>query len=307
MVMTAGNQTPSTRALAEDAAETPGVPRKCAILGISLAVVFLVAVLDYFTGVQIRVFPLYYLPIAFGTYYLSSKAGFFLGVSSTIGWLASNWLFSEDYFDSRVWIINTATMMISFLTISFLIARLKRGFDRERSLSRADQLTGLPNSRAFYEHAELLIAGARRSGRPFVIAYFDLDNFKIVNDERGHQTGDLVLKEVGRILREGLRASDVVARIGGDEFVAILPDTGAQDASVSLERIRTKLVEEMGARRWPVTVSIGAATFALAPATLDEALRFADDVMYEAKDSGKNRVHVRTVAALGCKTISKCM
>ena len=287
----------TAHAFFDDAKRMMGMGRKCLVVGASIVVVILVAVLDHFSGVQIRIFPLYYLPIAFGTYVVSQRAGLFLGVLSAICWLLSNRFYGEDALGPGIWVFNTGTMILSFATVAFLIGRLKRAFDAERDLSRRDQLTNLPNGRAFREHAELLLAGARRSGQPFAIAYFDLDKFKAVNDERGHHEGDLVLKEVGRILQDNLRSSDVVARIGGDEFIAMLPFTGAPDARMVLERTRTKLGEEMAGRDWPVTMSIGAVSFREAPATLEEAVRIADDLMYEVKRSGKNRVHVKTIDA----------
>jgi diguanylate cyclase (GGDEF)-like protein len=285
--------------LIEDAARARTWLWKGAILGISIGGIFLVATLDHLTGVHVRIFPIYYLPIAVGAYYLSWKMGLFLAVLSAIGWLVSNWLADPNTFPLSTWIVNLSSMLMSFVTISLLIGKLREGFDRERDLSRQDPLTALPNSRAFHEYAELLFAGARRSGHPFTIAYVDLDNFKTVNDERGHREGDLVLKDTARTLQRFLRSSDVVARIGGDEFVAFLSDTDAQDARTLLERVSTTFTEEMTSKGWPVTASIGAVSFSLAPATLEEAIHAADGVMYEAKESGKNRVHLKTGGANG--------
>jgi diguanylate cyclase (GGDEF)-like protein len=292
-------QVPTTPALFEEAARSPDTARRCLMLGASIAAIILVSILDHLSGVQIRIFPLYYLPIAFGTHFVSSRAGLFLGALSAVGWLLSNWLYGEDTLGPGIWAINTGVMILSFATIAVLIGKLGRAFATQRELARRDQLTDLPNGRAFYEHAELLMAGARRSLQPFTIAYFDLDNFKAVNDERGHHEGDLVLGEVGKILKQQLRSSDVVARIGGDEFIAMLPSTGAPDARTVLERTRTTLAEEMAGRGWPVTMSIGAVSFREAPATLEEAVRIADDLMYEVKNSGKNSVQVKAIDGEG--------
>ncbi len=103
-----------------------------------------------------------------------------------------------------------------------------------------------------------------------------------------------MLRVVGAVLLKSFRRSDLTARLGGDEFAAFLPDTDEASAKVALEHARKALLEAMASGSWPVTVSIGAVTFADAGLSLKEALHCADDLMYEVKRMGKNRIHTQT-------------
>ncbi|PKN46525.1 MAG: hypothetical protein CVU59_05845 [Deltaproteobacteria bacterium HGW-Deltaproteobacteria-17] len=261
---------------------------------LSLLLVAVISLIDYYTGVHVRIFPLYYLSIAFGAYFLSMRAGVFLAIISSIAWVCSNLLIGLDSFGPVTWGINISTMTLSFLLIAFLIGRLRQGLLRERDLSRRDQLTGLHNSRAFYEFGIFLISGSQRRRAPLTIAFIDLDNFKAVNDRLGHHEGDQVLREAGKLLQGHFRKSDLVARLGGDEFSVLLQDTDGEAASLVLERLRARMQEVMTARGLPVTMSIGAVFFPQAPATLEEAIHAADELMYVAKKEGKNRLFLKT-------------
>jgi diguanylate cyclase (GGDEF)-like protein len=188
-------------------------------------------------------------------------------------------------------------MTFSFLVIAVLIGKLRISLLHERDLSRRDGLTGLHNSRAFYEYGTFLIAGARRRGSGLALAFVDLDNFKLVNDQLGHQEGDEVLRLAGQMLQEHFRGSDLVARLGGDEFAVLMPETDEAAVRKVLERLRLRMQEAMLLRRLPVTMSIGAMAFTQAPASLADAVARADALMYEVKSSGKNRALVVTVSA----------
>ena len=120
----------------------------------------------------------------------------------------------------------------------------------------------------------------------------DLDNFKAINDERGHLEGDRALTMVAEVLTSQFRASDLVARLGGDEFGVLLPDTGGEAARASLERVRDLVAAEMRRNQWEVTVSAGAVSYVTAPVNLGEAIKEADDLMYRAKEHGKDQVLV---------------
>lgn len=157
----------------------------------------------------------------------------------------------------------------------------------------SDPLTGLGNrshARGFFD---ALLATARRHQRPFVAAYIDCDGFKTVNDQLGHATGDAVLRAVGKALQRSVRSSDLAARMGGDEFLVILAETGIDTASIALERMKATLDAAMIAGRWPITFSIGAAVFSKPPEALQEVIAVADEALYEAKRAGKNRIVLR--------------
>lgn len=154
-------------------------------------------------------------------------------------------------------------------------------------LSATDELTGLFNRREMLRQAQNLIAGAHREGRPVSILVLDIDNFKEVNDRWGHVAGDRVLTELGLLLQRYGRASDVIARFGGDEFVCLLPNTDADDANEFANRLR-QLVSQIESGEPAVTVSIGLAT-EKNDIDFERLFLKADKALYEAKSTGRNK------------------
>jgi two-component system cell cycle response regulator len=145
-----------------------------------------------------------------------------------------------------------------------------------------DPLTGLANRRFILTQLGGMVSGARRHERALTAAIVDIDHFKAVNDSLGHAAGDRVLTAVARAMREHLRAEDQLGRLGGEEFLALLPETGADAAAVAVEKLRTS-VRDAG-----VTVSIGWATWE--GESPDELLGRADDALYAAKEAGRDCV-----------------
>jgi diguanylate cyclase (GGDEF)-like protein len=170
------------------------------------------------------------------------------------------------------------------------LAALRERLGREELLARTDALTHIPNRRAFFEAAALEVERARRTGRPITAAYVDVDGFKDVNDRLGHAQGDALLVSVAQTLRSATRAIDAVARLGGDEFGLVLPDTDAAKAEGLLVRLRAAVVDAMGRDGWGTSVSIGAATFLSPPASVDEMMARADELMYAAKHDEKGSI-----------------
>ncbi len=166
----------------------------------------------------------------------------------------------------------------------------RAALEQEKRLSRIDPLTGLANRRAFYEGAEVERARSVRYVRNLSMAYIDLDNFKHVNDQFGHEMGDQLLVVVANILRSGLRQSDMAARLGGDEFAVILPETDHLGACRATSKLHELLTQAMQDNDWPVTFSMGVVTFESLPATTEEMIQKADELMYTVKHSGKNRI-----------------
>jgi diguanylate cyclase (GGDEF)-like protein len=161
--------------------------------------------------------------------------------------------------------------------------------------SHNDSLTGIANLRGFRNLAQREIDRAQRLAAPLTLVHIDIDGFKAVNDTRGHAEGDRLLKLVAEVLTSG-RALDIAARVGGDEFVLLLPETARPDAEVAVARVRKRLVQAMRADEWPVTFSMGAATFLVAPESLDHALRVADALMYDVKHGSKDAVRFAVIS-----------
>ncbi len=162
---------------------------------------------------------------------------------------------------------------------------------RLEALLREDALTGLSNRRAILTQLGGMVSGARRHGHPLSIAVLDLDHFKAINDTYGHKTGDDVLVAAVHAMGTHMRAEDQLGRLGGEEFLVLLPDTDAEAATHMAERARAEVA---GAPTpVPVTVSIGLATWA--GETADEFLQRADEALYAAKQTGRDRVMAATL------------
>jgi diguanylate cyclase (GGDEF)-like protein len=252
--------------------------------------------LDLASGAEVSFSIFYVLPVSAATWFSGMRAGVFVALVSAATWYFADLAAGAQYSSQLIPFWNTLVRLGYFLIIGRLLGLLKEQLAFEAKLAGTDALTGLPNSRGFLEALEAEHARARRYHRPYTLAYLDLDDFKGVNDTLGHAVGDRLLIEVGRALRTGVRRTDVVGRLGGDEFAALLPETDSRGAAPVLTKIRDAVLEAMKEGGWPVGTSVGAITFTDPPASADEALVSADNLMYEAKRSGKNRVIHRLAA-----------
>ena len=161
--------------------------------------------------------------------------------------------------------------------------------------SLTDPLTGVANRRSFLQTGERLISHARLNRQPAALLMFDLDRFKSINDRYGHQTGDAVLTAFCRLATSQLRPSDLFARIGGEEFASLLPDTGRQEAQFLAERLRSAFEatsHRVGEHALSATVSVGVAISDDASSDVDELLKAADRALYRAKTSGRNCIAI---------------
>lgn len=158
------------------------------------------------------------------------------------------------------------------------------------SEARTDSLTGLSNRRAFDDEIQRRFAEWQRRRTSFSLMILDIDNFKEVNDSCGHQIGDEALRRIGQVITNNSRQMDFRCRYGGDEFVLILPDTGAKETRIAAERIRAaveKIVVQNGDKSYALTCSVGAARVG-ASDDIARLIRRADEALYKAKDSGRN-------------------
>ncbi len=170
---------------------------------------------------------------------------------------------------------------------------LERRVQELQTLATTDALTGIGNRRHFLDRAEEEIARARRYGASLVFLMIDVDHFKNVNDTHGHDVGDAVLRSLGAGLRETVRATDHVGRLGGEEFGALLIEVTVAQARIVAERFRTMLQRScIETRSGPVTftVSIGMSVYTGTTETLEDMMRRADLALYHAKNSGRDKV-----------------
>ena len=235
---------------------------------------------------------LFYLaPIAWLAWLAGRTPALVMAVAATLsrfGVKITEAINAGDIGPELTWSISSE--LIFFLIFAGLLLTVRRQLDAERALARLDGLTKLANARAF----ELALIAERerlvRYNRVVSLIYFDLDNFKQVNDQYGHAAGDELLKMVGVLIAKNVRQVDTGARLGGDEFALIMPETLAPGAQIVAQRLSENIVKAARTRNWPVTCSMGCVTFESAPSTIKEMTEAADAAMYRAKNSGKNRV-----------------
>ena len=258
--------------------------------------------IDPFDELRIIWFPLN-LP---GVYLiLGTGAGIAVTIASIIAVIACNPYLDAPYSPSA---ITTCVFGMAYISaffhafsarsISFHHAMVKANRDLSEMASK-DPLTGLYNGRAFYAMCDQALRQAQRSGQGFAMHFVDLDHFKRINDQYGHEAGDIVLRTVAARLQATFRQSDIVGRIGGEEFAALLPDTDLAGAQQLAERLRQdieELMPDIGELHLKVTASIGVAAGAPSTLSIAEVQRQADQAMYTAKQQGRNRVTCITPA-----------
>ena len=190
--------------------------------------------------------------------------------------------------------------LVARLNVHYRLARTIRELEVSKKAlaeqATTDSLTKLKNRRAFFENGAKALAMARRYVSDLSVLLLDIDHFKKINDTYGHAVGDDALIVVAQILIEMSRTEDTVARIGGEEFALLLPDTNRLGTAVLAERIRSAIEREQfitGDKIVPITVSIGIASFGVDPAdSIDQLLGVADNRLYLAKNAGRNRICV---------------
>lgn len=264
---------------------------KSRIITITFVAIALLGWLDYWSGNEFTLSIFFLVPILISTWYVNLKTGYIISGISVIFWLVTNKLTGDAPFYSVFLYWNAIVRLLFFCLPSFLADQLKRALTNERMLAQTDPLTGVCNQRAFYRLAEIEISRSRRYAHPFMIAYLDIDNFKMVNDRLGHLAGDALLRDFARILTANLRQTDILARLGGDEFAILFPETGPEDARVVIHKLQAVLLEQWQFENLVQTVSIGVVTFPSFSGLVDEMLKDADRAMYSAKSLGRNRAY----------------
>ena len=274
------------------------LPRLVVLL-LGLALIAAIAWLDYVTGPKLLLNVFYLLPVMLVAWVTASTTCGLLAVLATflVGPL-------EAFFDGlhlytlpvEVW--NAGMRTAVFCIVLLLLAEVRELVARLQEQSLTDELTGVANRRAFLEVATREIERSRRYRHELSLAYLDIDDFKAVNDRRGHVVGDRVLVALAGLARATARTVDTVARIGGDEFVILMPETDAHVAVPLAERLRAACSRAAGSDAAPVTCSVGVVTFECAPTDVEDLLASADALMYEAKAAGGDTVrHARVGAA----------
>jgi diguanylate cyclase (GGDEF)-like protein len=245
-------------------------------------------VVDYATSAEISFTLLYLLPVAATAWFFGPRSGVAIAAFTAATWLTADYLSGGFHGNIFIYTWNFASRLTMLLVVGFLLARIRQLLLNERQMSRTDPLTQAVNSRAFREMAEAEISRSERYGYPLTLAYLDLDNFKAINDTLGHSVGDRLLRTVADAIRENSRKADILARIGGDEFVLLLPATDQKAARAAIAKVQHGVMDAMQRNGWPVSLSIGVLTCARIFPTVDEMMKSADLLMYSVKSNSKS-------------------
>lgn len=230
---------------------------------------------------------------------LGQRPGWVVTVLTMVGFIVGNNYLESPYSQSAM---ATGVLAMVYLGVSFhaYVDRSMSYFKRMRDynnqlqdLASHDPLTRVFNAGAYYRACDQQIHASQRSNQPFAVLFIDLDHFKSINDTYGHAVGDDVLRTVAQTLRATVRRSDIVGRIGGEEFSVFLPNThlhGAQQLAETLRVAIESIHIEVDGVRLKITASIGVAAKRFDQETMQAIQQHADQAMYEAKRGGRNRV-----------------
>ena len=259
----------------------------------ALAIVLIggIGLLDFVTGYDLSLSLFYLAPVALLAWYDTPRTSHLASFLSALVWLAANVLVvAPSRLTPSLALWNTAIRLGFFLIVAQLLSSLRTAHEVERDLARTDPLTGAYNGRAFRELLRLELLRSQRMGYPLSLIYLDMDNFKSLNDRRGHAQGDALLQAVGGALGQGLRATDVVGRLGGDEFTILLPDVDREQAGVVAAKLRSILTDAINSIDAGVSARMGVITCQSQPPDVEALISAADSLMYEAKRRGRDLI-----------------
>lgn len=257
-------------------------------LGILLAIIM--GFLDYLTGYEVAFSFFYLVPVFFVAWFAGIWLALLISILSAAAWLLADILAGHTYSSPLIPFWNFLMRLSFFLLTSYFATVISTLLEREKELARLDALTGVSNRRYFTEMTNRELRRAQRYRRPITLAYMDIDNFKEINDRSGHSTGDALLGVFSETIKKNIRITDLIARLGGDEFAILMPETRAEHAKAAMSKVQKVILESMQKHGWPVTVSVGVVTCNNAPSSVDELIKMADNLMYSAKNDGKNMI-----------------
>jgi diguanylate cyclase (GGDEF)-like protein len=283
-----------TRVFARLAEASMRLPRPQAWMLLGSGMIATIAV-DYVTGPQVNVVILYLALACFASWCLGERVGLAVGAVSVVmlgqinGFGPGQVLIVKPV--ALAW--NMLARSLSMTVMVALASGLRHSLDHARWSATTDPLTGVLNKAGFNRRLRALVAHAQRRRESLVFAYIDLDGFKGVNDGFGHAAGDTLLRDFAEHAHEAIRAHDLFARTGGDEFVTLLTVPNCDQGDVAAEALHYRLTRILHNTGHAVTCSMGAmiveATKISSPGELVEA---ADNLMYEVKRTGKNALRV---------------
>jgi diguanylate cyclase (GGDEF)-like protein len=258
------------------------------IIAASVMACFLIGWVDWYAGGEFSFSIFYIVPVVAVAWYAGRKSGITISLLAALTWLAGDLIKGHKYIMALTPYINAAARGILFLVFSALVLIVRRYLSGEIKFANEDFLTKISNSRAFFNYAGMELARLKRYREPVTLAYFDIDNFKSINDNYGHNTGDALLHDLAYTIRKKIRPTDVVARMGGDEFAILFIEASPAQAKTIMAKLHEVMMNRMEKMKWHVTFSFGVVTFLKPPGSVDAMIKMADDLMYIAKRKGKD-------------------
>ena len=240
----------------------------------------MVLTVDFFIPIRTPSLIFYTVPILLIAWIMGKWEGLAIAFVIAIGWLVDGLFILQGDLRSARMLFNLFLKLNFSFVLIFLLTELRLSLAREKEMSRTDHLTNLPNRRYLFEVLNSLISKKTMQVVKIAVAYLDLDNFKGVNDQYGHCTGDHALviiaktiKNSIRSVKRGTRAADIVARVGGDEFVMLFEDIGHNETKIVINRLQKELLKVMEENGWTVTFSIGVVTFDKIPSDAEKIIK----------------------------------
>ncbi len=247
---------------------------------------------DFMTSSEISFSIFYLIPITAAVILSGRQLGLIFSVICALVWITADIASGLDYHVWHIPVWNTLVRFGYFTFHTVLLNQLLTTISMIQAASLQDPLTKAANWRYFEQYSSQLLQQAGRDNIKMTIAYIDVDNFKKINDSFGHGVGDEVLIQIAQTIQSQIRSQDMIARLGGDEFAVVLNNTDLATSQEILDRIRRATLQEMQAKNWDVTLSIGAMVFSVLPMTITPMLKMVDNLMYDVKKNGKDNIKI---------------
>lgn len=250
--------------------------------------VFLIGYLHYFVGPLFEFHLFFFIPIIIASWFISQFFSYLILMLVIALWTLGDYLIIKGTTNLFPFVFNAIMHALIIIYLNYLLGYIRQLLIKESQLAREDSLTKIPNRRGFYEYGETAFSTANRLQLPITSIFIDLDEFKSINDTYGHKIGDQVLYETAQTIKESIRKTDVVGRLGGDEFCIILLNVGSKQAKDFSESLRNKLNEKLGHHGWKPTFSMGVVSYESTPVSFQDLIQRADSLMYQVKKNGRN-------------------
>ncbi len=253
----------------------------------------IMGLIDITTGYEYSFSVFYLIPVSVAVWYDNTKVTVLSILGATCMWLYADFSSGHQYTQTLAPYWNAFVRLAFFSVVAILLFKVRGSLIAMTKMAMRDSLTALSNSRAFQMQYDDIRRNSHKSSHGFAVGVIDLDGFKKINDSLGHSKGDDVLVAFAEILKKATRSTDIVARMGGDEFIVILKRTDAKGAEEYSARLRRAFNESGLKEQSGVDFSMGIILFDHLPEDLDDATHAADMLMYKAKALGKSQTTIQ--------------